>query len=197
MELPSIITKAEKFIERLVPISLASLALRVALAVPFYRSGLTKWDGFGQISESALFLFSDEFKLHIFGKVIDYPMPTLAAYGAGIGEIILPILLVLGIGTRFAAIGILLMTAVIQITVPDGWPIHLSWAARPLQVRRPPRHRPLLLAATRFVAFWAPAVSARCISAKPGHRRTRSPRSTCRKPRTTRNTRTSRTVGWV
>jgi putative oxidoreductase len=125
----SSINHLENMLARLVPGSLASLALRVALAVPFYRSGLTKWDGFGQLSESAVFLFEDEFKLHVFGKLIDYPMPTLAAYGAGIGEIVLPILLVLGIGTRFAALGLLLMTALIQITVPDGWPLHLTWAA--------------------------------------------------------------------
>jgi putative oxidoreductase len=129
MAISALVTKAEAFITRIVPDSLASAVLRVALAVPFFRSGQTKWDSFGQISESALFLFSDEFKLHIFGKVIDYPMPTLAAYGAGIGEIVLPILLVLGIGTRFAAFGLLLMTAVIQLTVPDGWPLHLTWAA--------------------------------------------------------------------
>jgi putative oxidoreductase len=129
MAISALVTKAEAFITRIVPDSFASAALRIALAVPFFRSGQTKWDGFGQISESALFLFSDEFKLHIFGKVIDYPMPTLAAYGAGIGEIVLPVLLVLGIGTRFAAFGLLLMTAIIQLTVPDGWPLHLTWAA--------------------------------------------------------------------
>jgi putative oxidoreductase len=129
MAFPSVLTKIEGLFVRILPDSIASAALRIALAVPFFRSGLTKWDGFGQLSESALFLFSDEFKLHIFGKVIDYPMPTLAAYGAGIGEIVLPILLVLGIGTRFAAIGLLLMTALIQITVPEGWPLHLTWAA--------------------------------------------------------------------
>jgi putative oxidoreductase len=52
---------------------------------------------------------------------------------SGIGEIVLPILLVLGLGTRFAAIGILLMTAVIQLTVPEGWAnFHLPWAAMAL-----------------------------------------------------------------
>jgi putative oxidoreductase len=124
----------ERLLSKCVPVSLASLALRVALAVPFYRSGLTKWDGFGQISDSALLLFSEEFKLHIFGQVIDYPMPTLAAHGAGVAEVVLPIFLVLGLGTRFAALGLLAMTAVIQLTVPDGWPIHLTWAAMALAI---------------------------------------------------------------
>lgn len=129
MAFSSLVLKTENLIVRLVPRSLASAALRIALAVPFFRSGLTKWDGFGQISETALYLFSDEFKLHLFGRVIDYPLPTLAAYGAGIGEIVLPILLVLGLGTRFVALGLLIMTAVIQITLPDAWPLHLTWAA--------------------------------------------------------------------
>ena len=52
---------------------------------------------------------------------------------AGIAEIVLPILLVLGLGTRFAALGLLAMTAVIQLTVPDGWAnFHLPWAAMAL-----------------------------------------------------------------
>ena len=46
---------------------------------------------------------------------------------------LLPILLVLGLGTRFAALGILCMTAIIQLTVPDGWAnFHLPWAAMAL-----------------------------------------------------------------
>lgn len=116
-----------------IPRSLPLLALRVALAVPFYRSGLTKWDGFLQLSGGAEFLFASEFRLHIFGSQYPYPFPTIAAYAAGIAEIVLPVLLVLGLFTRFAALGLLLMTAVIQITVPEGWAnFHLPWAAMAL-----------------------------------------------------------------
>jgi putative oxidoreductase len=125
----AIINKAESLIARLAPDWLAAAALRVALAVPFYFSGLTKWDSFGKLSESAEFLFQDEFKLHIFGNLYDYPFPYLSAFAAGTAEIFLPVLLVLGLFTRFAAFALLIMTAVIQITVPDGWPIHLTWAA--------------------------------------------------------------------
>jgi putative oxidoreductase len=40
---------------------------------------------------------------------------------------------VLGLGTRWAALGILGMTAIIQLTVPDGWAnFHLPWAAMAL-----------------------------------------------------------------
>jgi putative oxidoreductase len=125
----AILNKAENLITRLTPDWLTSAALRVALAVPFYFSGLTKWDSFGALSESAVFLFEEEFKLNIFGKVINYPFPYASAFAAGTAEIILPILLVLGLFTRFAAFGLLVMTAVIQLTVPSGWPIHLTWAA--------------------------------------------------------------------
>ncbi|MEW9806818.1 DoxX family protein [Mesorhizobium marinum] len=116
-----------------IPHALPLLALRFALAVPFYKSGMTKWDGFLQLSGGAEFLFGSEFKLHILGQQYPYPFPTAAAYGAGIAEIVLPVLLVLGLFTRFAALGLLVMTAVIQITVPEGWAnFHLPWAAMAL-----------------------------------------------------------------
>lgn len=116
-----------------IPHSIGLLALRVALAIPFWRSGMTKWDGFLNLSSGARYLFEQEFKLHIFGQAIAYPMPLAAAFLAGLGEVILPVLLVLGMGTRFAALGILLMTLVIQLTVPDGLiNFHLPWAAMAL-----------------------------------------------------------------
>ncbi len=122
--------RAENLIAALVPESLASLILRIALAVPFFKSGLTKWDGFLQISSTPEFLFTEEFKLHVFGAVYDYPFPKLMAWGSSLGEIILPVLLVLGLGTRLAALLLLIMTALIQLTVPDGWAnFHLPWAA--------------------------------------------------------------------
>lgn len=118
-----------------IPPSLPLLALRVAIAVPFFKSGLTKWDGFLTLSTGAHFLFEQEFKLHIFGSEYPYPFPDAMAAAAGIGEIVLPILLVLGLGTRFAALGILAMTAIIQLTVPEGWAnFHLPWAAMALSL---------------------------------------------------------------
>ena len=116
---------------RLAPI--AQLALRLALAVPFFRSGLTKWESFGHLSDSALYLFREEFRLHLFGAEVPYPAPVLMAHASGIAEIALPVLLVLGLGTRVAAAGLLLMTCIIQITIPDGWAnFHLPWAAMSL-----------------------------------------------------------------
>lgn len=113
-----------------IPQALPLLLLRIALAVPFFRSGLTKWDGFLQLSNGARYVFTEEFKLHILGSEIAYPFPIAMATTAGIGEIVLPVLLVFGLGTRFAALGLLAMTAVIQLTVPEGWAnFHLPWAA--------------------------------------------------------------------
>jgi putative oxidoreductase len=116
---------------RLAP--LAQLALRFALAVPFFRSGLTKWESFGKLSDTAEYLFREEFRLHLFGALVPYPMPSLMAHASGTAEILLPILLVVGLGTRVAALGLLTMTAIIQLTIPDGWAnFHLPWAAMAL-----------------------------------------------------------------
>jgi putative oxidoreductase len=127
----ALLARADALLARC-PRSLPLLALRFGLAVPFFKSGLTKWDGF-QLSAAARYLFTEEFRLHIFGNAIAYPAPIPMAYAAAIGEIVLPILLVLGLGTRLAALGLLAMTAVIQLTVPDGWAnFHLPWAAMAL-----------------------------------------------------------------
>jgi putative oxidoreductase len=130
----SLISSVENAMTRYIPDWLVSLTLRFGLAVPFWKSGLTKWTGFGQLSDSAVLLFENEFKFHILGKVYDYPYPKLMAYGAGVAEIVLPILLALGLFGRFAALGLLIMTAVIQLTIPSGWPIHLTWAAMALGI---------------------------------------------------------------
>jgi putative oxidoreductase len=109
--------------------------LRIALAMPFFKSGLTRWDGFLSLSPSAAYLFEEEFKLHIFGGAYAFPMPLAVAHLVGIAEIMLPIFLVLGLATRFAGFGLLMMTGVIQLVVPDGWQnFHLPWAAIALAV---------------------------------------------------------------
>jgi putative oxidoreductase len=114
--------------------SLTQLALRFGLAVPFWRSGINKWDGFLQLNDVAVLLFSSEFKLHLPGGLYAFPAPGVMAFAAGSAEILLPILLVLGLATRLAALGLLAMTIIIQLTVPDGWPLHLTWAAMALGI---------------------------------------------------------------
>ena len=118
-----------------IPMSIVQLLLRFTVALPFWKSGLTKWDGVFSVSPSAKYLFSSEFKLHIFGAEIAYPFPDLMAFLSGVGETALPIMLVLGLATRFSAFGLLIMTAVIQLTIPDAWAnFHLPWAAMLLPV---------------------------------------------------------------
>lgn len=120
---------------RRVALSIAPPVLRIALAVPFFRSGLTKWDGFLSLSPGAAYLFQEEFRLHIFGGAYSLPIPLVLAHLTGAAEIILPILLVLGFGTRIAALGLLMMTGVIQLIVPDGWAnFHLPWTAMALAI---------------------------------------------------------------
>ncbi|QQO24381.1 DoxX family protein [Bradyrhizobium diazoefficiens] len=119
-------------VERLAKVALvvAPPVLRIALALPFFRSGLTKWDGFLSLSPAASYLFEDEFKLHIFGHAYDFPFPAVFAYFDGLAEIVLPVLLILGLATRFSALALLVMTGVIQLVVPEGWAnFHLPWAA--------------------------------------------------------------------
>jgi putative oxidoreductase len=114
--------------------SLTQLVLRLALAIPFWKSGLLKWDGFLRLNDTAVTLFTDEFKLHLPGGPYNYPAPEVMAFLSGCGEVGFPVLLVLGLGTRFAATGLLFMTLIVELTVPDGWPIHITWAAMALAI---------------------------------------------------------------
>ncbi|MBK5970218.1 MULTISPECIES: DoxX family protein [Thiorhodovibrio] len=55
--------------------------------------------------------------------------PELAVYAAATAEHLFPLLLLIGLGTRFSALALLGMTAVIQLLVyPDAWPVHGTWA---------------------------------------------------------------------
>jgi putative oxidoreductase len=114
--------------------SLVQLVLRLGLATPFWRSGVLKWDGFLQLNDTAVDLFTSEFMLHLPGGPYPYPAPALFAFLSGCAEISLPILLVFGFATRFAATGLLFMTCIVELTVPDGWPIHITWAAMALGI---------------------------------------------------------------
>lgn len=104
-----------------IPYALIALMARVAPAAVFWQSGQTKLEGW-RVSDNAIYLFREEYKL----PLID---PAIAAHLAAFAEHFFPILLVLGLATRFAALALLGMTLVIEIFVyPDAWPTHLSWA---------------------------------------------------------------------
>src|SRR5579863_9142048 len=81
--------------------SFVQLVMRLALAVPFWKSGILKWNGFLKLSDTAVTLFSDEFMLHLPGGPYHYPVPTVMAFLSGCGEVTFPVLLVLGFTTRF------------------------------------------------------------------------------------------------
>ena len=129
-----LVERASAIVRAIAQRSLTQLILRCALAVPFWRSGVNKWDGFLQLNDVAVLLFSSEFKLHLPGGPYAFPAPGVMAFAAGSAEILLPILLVFGLATRFAALGLLVTTLVVQLTVPSGWPLHLTWAAMALGI---------------------------------------------------------------
>jgi len=109
-------------IEALLGHSLLALAARLGIGAVFFLSGRTKVDGFLSVNESAYTLFREDYKVPLLP-------PEFAAHMAAYAEHLLPVLLVLGLATRLSALGLLGMTAVIQIFVyPDAWPTHLTWA---------------------------------------------------------------------
>ncbi|QDO99629.1 DoxX family protein [Ferrovibrio terrae] len=110
-----------------IPQDAIALAARVFAAAIFWQSGQTKLEGW-RVSDSAIELFREEYRL----PLLD---PVLAAHLATLGEHLFPLLLVFGLASRFAALALLGMTAVIQIFVyPDAWPTHGIWAVALLVV---------------------------------------------------------------
>lgn len=105
--------------------------LRLALAAPFFVSGRTKVveGSWLAISDTTYTLFENDYSA--------VPLsPHFAAVAATLAEHSLPILLVLGLGTRFAALGLFMMTLTIQAFVyPDAfWSVHLGWFALAIAV---------------------------------------------------------------
>jgi putative oxidoreductase len=56
------------------------------------------------------------------------------AFLSACGEVALPLLLIAGLGTRLAAFALMGMILVIQLTVPDGWPVHATWFAMAMAI---------------------------------------------------------------
>lgn len=95
---------------------LANLAARVYMGYAiFFVSGLAKLDDF----ETTIELFEDDW-------VIPFLPAVPAAYLATIGELVLPILLIAGLMTRLSALGLLIMTVVIQVFAVQD-PQHYIW----------------------------------------------------------------------
>lgn len=110
-------------VSRVVPDDLIALASRFGVGSIFFLSGRTKVDGGLNVSDTALLLFEQDYALPLIP-------PLWAAHLATYAEHLLPLMLFVGLGTRLGALGLLAMTATIQIFVyPAAWPTHLSWAA--------------------------------------------------------------------
>ena len=78
--------------------------------------------GWPRLSDSALFLFQEEYRLPLLP-------PELAALAAAGAEHLFPILLLIGLATRLSALALLVMTLTIQIFVyPSAYPVHGVWA---------------------------------------------------------------------
>jgi len=119
-----------------IPHSAIALLARFSIAAVFWKSGQTKIEGLAidliggsfqlgwpHLSTSAVALFREEYRLPLLP-------PELAAYLAAFAEHLFPILLLLGVATRFSAMALLIMTGVIQFLVyPDAYPTHGTWAA--------------------------------------------------------------------
>jgi len=106
--------------------ALFKLFVRVALAAPFFFSGRTK------VIEGTLFSISDTTYTLFENDYSGVPLPpAFAAVAATVAEHLLPLLLLVGFGTRLAALGLFMMTLVIQIFVyPDAWwSVHMQWVA--------------------------------------------------------------------
>lgn len=131
----SILQRSDNVFKK-IPESLILFIARFSIAAVFWRSGQTKIESFSldlismeaqlgwpQLKESTLFLFEYEYNLPLISG-------SLAALLAAIAEHVLPILILTGFFTRFAAFGLAVMTLVIQLFVyPDAYPTHGTWLA--------------------------------------------------------------------
>lgn len=112
--------RAISWLERL-PFDALAILARLGLAGVFWRAGQAKVDGW-QVTEFTVMLFRDEYQVPIIP-------PELAAHLAAAVEHLGPVLLVLGLATRFGAAALLGMTLIIQVFVfPQSWPEHAVWA---------------------------------------------------------------------
>lgn len=119
-----------------IPDSLIALVGRFSIAAVFWKSGQTKVEGFAidlvdgvfapgwpTLSDSAVALFRDEYRLPLIA-------PELAAPLAALAEHLFPALLLIGLASRLSAGALLVMTLVIQVLVyPGAYPTHGVWAA--------------------------------------------------------------------
>ena len=99
---------------------LAALLARLYIAQVFFLSGLTKLRDWG----TTVALFTDEYK-------VPFLSPAWAAVMGTAGELVLPVLLVLGLAGRFSALGLFVVNAVAVISLSEIAPAalqqHILW----------------------------------------------------------------------
>lgn len=108
-----ITTKLFTLLDKLTPVWW--LVLRVWIGWVFFASGLTKIEDM----ETTIFLFEEEYSVPLIS-------PVFAAYSATFFELAMPFLLAFGFLTRFAALPLLAMTLVIELTYLEHVQ-HLYW----------------------------------------------------------------------
>lgn len=96
--------------------SAALLAARLWIAKVFFMSGLVKIKGW----DTTIALFTDEYKVPVLP-------PEIAATMATAAELSLPVLLVLGLMTPVAALGLFVMALIIELFIYPGTTDHYHW----------------------------------------------------------------------
>ena len=94
---------------------LANLFARIWVGLIFWRAGVLKFEDLEETVEN---FDPEEDGDFVISFLPDSLPPEIPAYMATFGELILPIMLFIGLGTRIGALGLLIMTIVIQYFVP-------------------------------------------------------------------------------
>ena len=101
---------------------LAALLARLYVAQVFFLSGLTKLRDWG----TTVALFTDEYHVPLLS-------PQVAAALGTAGELVLPVLLVLGLGGRLSALGLFVVNFVAVISLseiaPAAFQQHVFWGS--------------------------------------------------------------------
>lgn len=112
--------------------SVAALLLRLALAVPFWMMGVTRWSEFMVLRPEVVRLY-EGYRPTIAGTAYVLPYPDIFAQVVSAAEIVLPAALVIGFATRLSAFLVLLLTIFLLTLRPGTWLTEtLPWAAMAL-----------------------------------------------------------------
>ena len=99
---------------------LVLLTARIYVAWVFFKAGLTKINDW----ETTLLLFEYEYE-------VPFISFELAAYLGTAGELILPVMIAVGLLTRFSALGLSIVNVIAVISLPDmpqaAYNLHIIW----------------------------------------------------------------------